>query len=338
MKRRAVALVISLALVVPARGAEAQPAASKPTAVDEARGHFQRGIRAYKAGDFRSALLAFQEAYRASPNYRVLYNIGRSFGELQDFANAIPTLRQYLSEGGAELSKARRAEVETELERLSKQVVTLTIGVSEPGAEIVVDGERHYELSSPLASPLLLNAGSWSITAKKAGFEPAMTRFTVSSGEARDVQLSLVAQARAVATAPVPPSPTPSPPAPVAPAPSPRAVTGPAGPAPASERDAVSTGTWIGLAATGALAVGAGVTGALSLGAKSDYDAEIARFGTSADKVADARSRTRTLALTTDVLAGAAVVSAAVTVVLYVTSRDHGAVKPADVALGRLRF
>lgn len=341
MRRWLVCVSVAMLLCSAPRGARAEPPAPTKAGVDEARGHFQRGIRAYKAGDFRSALLSFQEAYKASPNYRVLYNIGRSYGELQDFASAIPILRQYLEEGGAELGKARRAEVDAELERMGKQVVTLVVSVSEADADVIVDGERHLELKSPIATTVLVNAGSWSVTAKKAGFEPAVTRFTVGSGESRSVKLTMTPVKSEPVIAPAPSAPagqeSPSSGAPsggaTTVAPPTQAMPTPNEP-PANE---VSTATWIGVAATGVLAVGAGVTGALSLGAKSDLDAEVARFGTTPERVDDARQRTKTLALTTDVLAGAAIVAGAITVVLYVTDRTSTA-KAADLASGRIRF
>ena len=186
MRRWLVCVSVAMLLCSAPRGARAEPPAPTKAGVDEARGHFQRGIRAYKAGDFRSALLSFQEAYKASPNYRVLYNIGRSYGELQDFASAIPILRQYLEEGGAELGKARRAEVDAELERMGKQVVTLVVSVSEADADVIVDGEQHLELKSPIATTVLVNAGSWSVTAKKASIQAGKSRFALQTLEADD--------------------------------------------------------------------------------------------------------------------------------------------------------
>jgi hypothetical protein len=70
------------------------------------------------------------------------------------------------------------------------------------------------------------------------------------------------------------------------------------------------------MASAGALAIGAGVVGALAVKAKSDYNAAIGRFGVTAGEVASDRSQTRGLSLAADVLGGAAVGVAAVTVML----------------------
>ena len=70
----------------------------------------------------------------------------------------------------------------------------------------------------------------------------------------------------------------------------------------------------MGLAATGAFAVGAGVTGVLALGKKSDFDEANGHDPAEAE---DLRDQTKTLNLVTDVLIGAAVVGAGVTTFLY---------------------
>jgi hypothetical protein len=79
----------------------------------------------------------------------------------------------------------------------------------------------------------------------------------------------------------------------------------------------VPTGVYIGLALTGALAVGAGVTGYLALSKKSDFDD--ANDGTDPARAEELRDSGQTLNLITDVLLGGAVVAAGVTAVLYLT-------------------
>src|SRR5690606_39352732 len=77
------------------------------------------------------------------------------------------------------------------------------------------------------------------------------------------------------------------------------------------------TGVYIGLAATGAFTVGAAVTGVLALGKKGEFDDT--NDGTDPSEAESLSDSTKTLNLVTDVLIGAAVVSAAVTTYLYVS-------------------
>jgi hypothetical protein len=75
------------------------------------------------------------------------------------------------------------------------------------------------------------------------------------------------------------------------------------------------TGVYIGLAATGVFAVGAGVMGALAMGKNSDF--EDANKGDDVSNAQDLHDSVKSFNLVTDVLIGAAVVSAGVTTYLY---------------------
>jgi hypothetical protein len=311
---RATTLVAPLVLALLCVAAPAR-AGDPPTQaqLDEARAHFNRGVKFYKDADYRSALVEFQEAYRVAPNARLMFNIGQTYDELQDFAGAVKAFREYLAGAGTAITKVRRAEVEKDLRRLESHVATVEITVSEPGADVLVEGDHRIELGkSPLTAPALLNGGNWTIVATKSGFERAEERLTAAGGDKKTVALKLAATPEPVVIAPVV--------VPIVPAPLP----------PPPRRSL--TPVWIGVAVTGALAVGAGVTGILTLGAKKDYDRELGRLPGDANAVASARTHARTLALFTDVLGGAALVSAAVTVILYATSSPTAA-SPARATL-----
>src|SRR5205823_3161495 len=68
--------------------------------MDEGRKHFQAGVQFYKEGDFRAALIEFKRAYESAPNYKVLYNLGQTNLELQDYAQALTSFQKYLTDGG----------------------------------------------------------------------------------------------------------------------------------------------------------------------------------------------------------------------------------------------
>jgi hypothetical protein len=76
-------------------------------------------------------------------------------------------------------------------------------------------------------------------------------------------------------------------------------------------------GVYIGLAATGVLAVGAGVMGGLALSKKSQFDD--ANHGSDAAEAKNLHDNVKTFNLVTDVLIGAAVVSAGVVTYLYLS-------------------
>lgn len=268
--------------------------------VDEARTHFNRGVKFFRDSDYRSALVEFQEAYRIAPNPALYFNIGHSYESLGDFAGAMQAFRNYLAQSES-LSKARRTEVEKALKRLEPHVASLKIGVSEGGADVSLEGERHVDLGkAPLGAAVLVNGGKWTVVAKKEGFTVAEEPITIAGGDTREVSLTL-RPALAVSPPPPPPPPPPS---------------------------RARLPVYVVGGVTAALVVSATVTGILTLGAKSEFESELDRIPGDRGRIDDTRSTASSVALVTDVLAGAAIVGAIATVVLYVTSPPtHGAAR-----------
>jgi hypothetical protein len=285
----------------------AAPARAEPPSAAEADGHFHRGVDLYKEADYRAALIEFRRAYDLAPAYQVLYNIGETSYQLQDYAAALKTLEQYLSEGGARLSSDRRAEVEKEVAKLRLRVAKLVFVTPLADVEISVDDVAVGK--TPLDGPLVVSAGRRKIVASKAG-RPSLTKLIdVAGGDTLSVPLTL-------AEADAAPSPSPSPSTATAPG-------APTAPAPPAAPASVPVWPWV---TTGALTAGAVITGILALGASSDLRGKLAAFPANPDDITSARGTTKALALTTDVLIGAAAVMGGVSIYLTVASRgssDH---------------
>ena len=98
------------------------------------------------------------------------------------------------------------------------------------------------------------------------------------------------------------------------PPPAPAAET-PAPAASAAKSRPVPAGVWIGVAATGVFAIGAGVTGTMALGKTSEYEKA---NGQDPVKAKGLHDDIKTMNLVTDVLIGAAVVSAGITTYLFI--------------------
>src|SRR3954464_11843156 len=81
-----------------------------PTAQQKSGKHFQRGVSLYTEADYRAALVEFRRAYEIAPNSAVLYNIGETYYQLQNYAAALSTLQRYLNESGT--TAAHRRDVE----------------------------------------------------------------------------------------------------------------------------------------------------------------------------------------------------------------------------------
>ena len=67
-----------------------------PNAVEQARIDFERGAALYRAGSYREALSAFEEAQARSPAPQALFNIARCHDRLGEFVDAVEGYRAYL--------------------------------------------------------------------------------------------------------------------------------------------------------------------------------------------------------------------------------------------------
>jgi hypothetical protein len=282
--------------------------AEEPAAQVEGRQHFRRGVDFFKEGDYRAALIEFKRAYELAPNYKVLYNLGQTSLELQDYASALRSFEKYLNDGAKEIAATRRTQVEAEVERLKKRVARVEVTTNVPDAEVFIDDVSVGK--TPLA-PIAVSAGRRKFSASKGGIT-ATRAVDLAGGDTTKVALEIVE--------PVAPAPTPvaTPVQTAEPTRTPIRTETPRAPVPSPQPPAPepsNTGLWLGITATGALAAGAVATGIFALSAKKDFDSTVARFGVDAQTVSDARSKTRTLALVTDILAGATVLAGGITLI-----------------------
>ena len=161
-----------------AQAAEASPTTEpSPEAVAEAGQRYDRGLKLYSEGEYRLAVIEFERTYQLVPDYRVLFNIGQVRIQLGDYARARVALERYLREGEGHLPPARLESVKNDLDMLEGRTATLKIQSSLSGAEVVVDGESVGV--TPLAEPVLMNAGDHSIEVRKTGYRARVLRRTL---------------------------------------------------------------------------------------------------------------------------------------------------------------
>jgi len=307
-----VLLCSALGLSVPMRLAHADEQGAQA----EGRSHFRRGVDFFKEGDFRAALIEFKRAYELAPNYKVLYNLAQTSLELQDYASALRSFERYLSDGGGDVAATRRAQVEEEIEKLRGRVARVEVTSNVADAEVFVDDVSVGR--TPLSGPLAVSAGRRRISALKGGLT-AMRVVDVVGGDSTAVSLEIVESSSAVPEVPAL--------APARPIDASRRSAPPQA-SPARSRASVASGQsgnaghWVGITVTGVLAAGTVATGILALSAKKDFDSAVGRYGVDPQAVADARSKTRVWALVTDVLGGATIVAAGVTILTSVGGKS----------------
>jgi hypothetical protein len=276
------------------------PAAPNADATKEASERYMRGLELYGQAEYVLALIEFERAYELVPNYKVLYNIGQVRIQLSRYAKAREALEAYLEQGGDQISQERRQQVQADLQMLAERTARLSIVTTEPGAEIVMDGDSVG--TSPLSEPLLVDAGEHNVEVRKSGFETWTGRVTLAGRDERSLPVTLVA------------TPEVKPP--------PKVVV-----ERRTERQIVAGGSgrslmWIGWAATGTLAISSGVVGYFGINKANDLESRRTDYGTSRAELDDLKGSARTLFLISDLTGAAAVLMGGVSLYLTLSTSD----------------
>jgi hypothetical protein len=273
-------------------------AAAAPDAgsIREASVHFEHGVQLYNEADYRASLVEFKRAYQLAPNPAVLYNIGETHYQLQNYAAASSALEQYLTESGP--SAAHRAEVEQTMQVLQSRVGRLEVQTSE-AASITVDDETIG--TTPFGSPPRVSIGHRKVTATRDGQAPVSQYVDIAAGETAHVRFNFALPTTEAAAQ--------------------------AAPAESSHSGSIALGLWIG---TGALAIGGVATGIVALHDGSNLSTDRGTFGVSRSTLTSDASSTRTFSILADSLGGAAIITGGVA--LYFTIRAHGEAKDAAQA------
>lgn len=238
----------------------------------------------YNEADYRAALVEFRRAYEIAPNAAVLYNIGQTYYQLQNYAAALVALGRYLTESGP--SAQHRREVETTIDTLQTRVGKVAVSTSAPGCDITVDDELVGK--TPLDEPVLVSIGRRKITALRDG-RVSETRFVdVAAGDTVNVSLTASDAARGQAAL--------------------------AAPAHKGVSAGTITGLWITTAALGAVTLG---TGTIAFLASRDLkDAREHGYPETASDLSSKSSKVKTFSLIADLSGVATVATAGITLYL----------------------
>lgn len=296
---RGPAWLVIAALITPS-SARAEPPSS--AAVQQAGAHFDRGVALYTDSDYRGALVEFRRAYDTAPNAAVLYNIGETYYQLQNYAAALTILERYLTEAGE--AAAHRREVEQTIATLQARVGKLAITTNVGDCEILIDDVPAGR--TPLADPIVVSVGSRKLTVSHAGRPSETRQVDVAAGDVVPVAITLA-------------EPVVAPPPPVTPVPvAPPVIVA----APTDHHRAITAG-WITTGGLAAIAIGTGAVAIVSAHQLSDLRNQ---FPVTQKQLDDKSSRVHVFSAIADVTGVLAVIAGGLSLTMQLTSaRDHEA-------------
>jgi hypothetical protein len=137
-----------------------------------ARKRFQEGVSFFDQRRFEEARAAFLQAYALKRHPAVLLNLAQSEVRSGHVADAARHFASFLRESTS-ASSVERTEAEKGLQAARAKLGRIQVNVSEPGAEILIDGESVGV--SPLPEPVDVSPGTHSVEAKHAGRSTSST-------------------------------------------------------------------------------------------------------------------------------------------------------------------
>jgi len=172
---------IAAAALVIAVASTATSAVTAGVKEDEARMHFEQGVRLYEEGQYEQAAIAFARAYELKPSFRLLFNIGQAESELKHYARALEAFTRYLAEGGDQVPPDRVTTVKSEIERLNALVGMIIVECQVDGARVLLDNESKGE--TPLAGPIFVDIGKHEVVVKQGQDELLREVVRVAGGQ-----------------------------------------------------------------------------------------------------------------------------------------------------------
>jgi len=170
MMRLRVLALLFVSVILTAPCAWAAPKALAETLTGDAKAAYDAGKLLFGDGDYAGAEIKFKAAYDASGDARLLWNMAACEKSLRHYARTEALVREYVDKGGAVLTDQDKADAKALLDTIDSFTVKLTITVSEPDADVLVDDISAGK--TPLAKPVVVDIGTRKIVVRKEGFKP----------------------------------------------------------------------------------------------------------------------------------------------------------------------
>jgi hypothetical protein len=134
----------------------------------QAQADYQAAKLLYTDGDFAGASLKFKQAFEASKDVRLLWNMAACEKNLRHYSKVYKLVERYVELGGSTLSDSDKRDAADLLDAMKSYVSKVKISVNEADATITIDDEVIG--MSPLSETVLLDMGARRVRVSKPGF------------------------------------------------------------------------------------------------------------------------------------------------------------------------
>jgi hypothetical protein len=174
----------------PAPSAPSPPSPPAQSPGGSAKTYLAAGDKAAKEKDWTIALAQYQAAMNAQPSAQALEGVASAQYALKMQGEAYDSYDRFLKEYATSVGTHAKAQAQARLKELAAVTGYVSIRVSEPGADVSLDGKAMGQ--SPVAMLIRVAAGPHKVEIVKAGFAPVLKTPNVTAGakEIVDVQLA----------------------------------------------------------------------------------------------------------------------------------------------------
>lgn len=163
---KAPAPAVSTAPVTPPAPPPTPPLSESLTG--QAQADYQAARLLYGDGDFAGASLKFKQAFEASKDVRLLWNMAACEKNMRHYSKVYKLVERYVDLGGSVLPESDKKDAIDLLDAMKSYISRVKISVNEPDATITIDDEVIG--MSPLMETVLLDMGPRRIRVTKPGF------------------------------------------------------------------------------------------------------------------------------------------------------------------------
>ena len=196
----AAALTAPLGMVTAAHSAPV-PTTSPKSLADELRGPaleaYEQAKELFEHQDFTTAHARFRQAYDASKNPRLLWNMAACSSKGKRYGRAIAEAERFLAEGRGRISSDQETRASQMALQLRKLVAEVRVEFVPFGSTVTLDGDSLGVQNASIA--VLLEMGAHTFHSEKPGYEPRDQVINVSEPKPLTARLELKAIAVAVA-------------------------------------------------------------------------------------------------------------------------------------------
>jgi tetratricopeptide (TPR) repeat protein len=157
---------------------------------------FKHGQELYRDGKFDESYEAYKKAWDLQKGYDIAGNLGNVEVKLGKYKGAVIHLQYVLDNLPPSIDAERREKIvsktQQRLNDARSHVAIVKLAMSPDGASVSVDGNDLG--TTPLAEPIVLDAGTHQLVAKLDGYDDVSHEINATSGSQETLRIAMVAK------------------------------------------------------------------------------------------------------------------------------------------------